>query len=72
MKNKSNLVTGETYTLSELFSGERRIIIPDLQRDYCWGCVETPARNEESDLVLGFVKELVKYSKKISDAIINI
>ena len=37
MRNKINFISGETYTLAELFSGNRKIIIPDLQRDYCWG-----------------------------------
>ena len=35
--NKINFITGTNYTLSELFSDEGKIIIPDLQRDYCWG-----------------------------------
>lgn len=26
-----------TYTLSELFGGEVSLVIPDMQRDYCWG-----------------------------------
>lgn len=26
-----------TFTLSELFGGEVSLVIPDLQRDYCWG-----------------------------------
>lgn len=51
MPNKINLITGETYTLKELFSGCRRIIIPDLQRDYCWG-------NKEHNLVNGFLNTL--------------
>lgn len=51
MPNKINLITGETYTLSELFSGHRRIIIPDLQRDYCWG-------NDCNNLVGGFIDTL--------------
>ena len=29
--------SGKEYTLAEIFSGEIRIVIPDLQRDYCWG-----------------------------------
>lgn len=37
MENKINFITGKTYTLTELFSGNYKIIIPDLQRDYCWG-----------------------------------
>jgi len=27
---------GERYTLEQLFSEDNKIIIPDLQRDYCW------------------------------------
>jgi uncharacterized protein with ParB-like and HNH nuclease domain len=58
MRNKINFITGETYTLGELFSGIRRIIIPDLQRDYCWGNEEHTA--EKKELVSGFVKSLVE------------
>ena len=57
MKNKINFVTGETYTLAELFSGNRRIIIPDLQRDYCWGDQTHTA--EKKELVSGFVETLM-------------
>lgn len=56
MKNKINFITGETYTLSELFSGERKIIIPDLQRDYCWG--DEIHTEEKKELVSGFVGNL--------------
>lgn len=48
-KNEINFITGESYTLSELFSGSRRIIIPDLQRDYCWG----DETNQKSSGVIG-------------------
>lgn len=58
MPNKINLITGETYTLSELFSGNRRIIIPDLQRDYCWGNKDDKAGS--ISLVEGFVETLLK------------
>lgn len=33
----SNLRNGEEFSLSELFSHDNKIVIPDLQRDYCWG-----------------------------------
>lgn len=33
----NKLESGETYPLSYILSGDNRIIIPDLQRDYCWG-----------------------------------
>ena len=60
MANKINFITGETYTLAELFSGERRIIIPDLQRDYCWGDENNiKSTGEEGELVSGFVNNLL-------------
>ena len=60
MANKINFITGETYTLAELFSGERRIIIPDLQRDYCWGDENnTKSTGEKGELVSGFVNNLL-------------
>lgn len=58
MKNKINFISGEIYTLSELFSGERRIIIPDLQRDYCWG--DEIHTDEKKELVSGFVTTLIE------------
>jgi uncharacterized protein with ParB-like and HNH nuclease domain len=58
MKNKINFITGETYNLSELFSGTRKIIIPDLQRDYCWG--DKTHTTEKKELVSGFVSTLIE------------
>lgn len=58
MSNKINLITGETYTLCELFSGKRRIIIPDLQRDYCWGSKNDKISSHS--LVDGFIETLLK------------
>jgi len=61
MANKINFITGETYTLAELFSGERRIIIPDLQRDYCWGDeVNVKSTGEIGELVSDFIKNLIE------------
>lgn len=50
------MITGETYTLSELFSGNIRVIIPDLQRDYCWG--DPTHTDKKIDLVSNFVENL--------------
>lgn len=59
MANKINFITGETYTLAELFSGERQIIIPDLQRDYCWGSSSNrKASGETGELVSDFIDNL--------------
>lgn len=35
-----SLTSGNSYPLSTIFNGKRSIIIPDLQRDYCWGTVK--------------------------------
>lgn len=60
MANKINFITGETYTLAELFSGERQIIIPDLQRDYCWGNDDNiRSTGETGELVTGFINNLI-------------
>lgn len=37
MSSNSELKSGNYYTLGNLFSDEKKIVIPDLQRDYCWG-----------------------------------
>lgn len=65
MSNKINFITGETYTLAELFSENRFVIIPDLQRDYCWG-------NPENELVSGFIGSLIKQFKEQEDEEFNL
>ena len=62
MKNKINFVSGETYTLAELFSGNRKIIIPDLQRDYCWG--DNVQSDDRKELVSEFVQTLMEQFDK--------
>jgi hypothetical protein len=60
-KNKINFITGETYTLADLFSGNRRIVIPDLQRDYCWGNeTNKKASGEVGELVSDFINNLIE------------
>lgn len=62
----NSLVTGEVYTLFKLFSKDNVVIIPDLQRDYCWGTktidrnlahdfVRNIKDNDKSDLSLGLI-----------------
>lgn len=67
-RNKINFVTGETYTLAELFSGNRRIVIPDLQRDYCWGNeTNKKSTGETGELVADFISNLIGlYDNKVS------
>lgn len=53
MKIKS----GNTYSLSEIFQGENnKIVIPDLQRDYCWG-------SSERNLAGSFIQSLMSLNK---------
>lgn len=55
--NDIRLTGGENYPLSVLFSGENdKIVIPDLQRDYCWG-------NEDVNLVGPFIDTLLNLDK---------
>ena len=50
------LKSGETYKITDLFTDKRHIIIPDLQRDYCWGDKKHGDNNIE--LVSGFLDSL--------------
>ena len=50
------LESGNNYNIGQLFCGDNdKIIIPDLQRDYCWG-------NPDKNLVKGFVEGLLEMS----------
>ena len=52
-----NLESGKNYTISQLFCGDNdKIMIPDLQRDYCWG-------DEDKELVKGFIDDLLEMDK---------
>lgn len=62
--NKKTLESGKEYTLSDLFSGKNKIIIPDLQRDYCWGDKAWDKNVEKhTELVSGFVDNLLEMFK---------
>lgn len=48
------LESGNNYKICQIFCGDNnKIMIPDLQRDYCWG-------NPENNLVKGFVDGLLE------------
>lgn len=59
MKNIVKLESGKTYTLSQIFSENFTIAVPDLQRDYCWG-LETYDKTgrQQGELVSGFLTSL--------------
>ena len=63
--NIKTFESGQPYTLSQLFSGKNKIIIPDLQRDYCWGDNVWNDKGEKStELVSGFVDNLISIFKE--------
>lgn len=70
IRNKINFITGETYTLAELLSGERKIVIPDLQRDFCWG--DAVHTDEKKELVTDFVNTLIDLYKWKSVSKLNL
>ena len=55
----SKLISGNPYSLKEIFAGDNdKIIIPDLQRDYCWG--NPYSNNSEESLVDSFLDSILK------------
>lgn len=72
MANKINIITGENYTLAELFSEERQIIIPDLQRDYCWGNNNNTKVSGKGELVSDFVNNLIDQFKSKDKESLNL
>ena len=54
-------ISGEEYNLKNIFGGRAKIVIPDLQRDYCWG-LETYDKNNkrQGELVTQFVTGLIE------------
>jgi hypothetical protein len=60
--------SGKEYTLANIFSGENRIIIPDLQRDYCWGDnVHDKEGKSIPELVSGFIDNLKDVFNEFND-----
>ena len=57
----NSLITGKSYKLTDLFSKDNKIIIPDLQRDYCWG---TTSDKDGNNLVAKFFDSLYENKEK--------
>lgn len=61
----STLRNGEEFSLKELFSHDNKIVIPDLQRDYCWGdSAYIEQEKSQKELVSGFVGDYLLTSFK--------
>ena len=63
----SNLKNGESCSIKELFSGDNKIIIPDLQRDYTWG--DEKHGSEKKELVTDFCNSLYEMFVEKKDKI---
>ena len=57
--NNQYLTSGEEYPLAKIFSGGIKIVIPDLQRDYCWGDHAYDKDGNAHELVTRFVSSLI-------------
>ena len=62
MNKDSKYISGNEYCLRELLGGDTKMIIPDLQRDYCWGdrAYANPNDKNPRELVSDFVKNIVE------------
>ena len=62
MNKVISFISGKEYSLADLFGGDTKIIIPDLQRDYCWGnyAVTDPKSSKTKELVSDFVKNIIE------------
>ena len=61
MNNFNKFISGKEYSLKDLFGDDNQIVIPDLQRDYCWGdnaCTGKDSKPQE--LVSGFLKNIIE------------
>ncbi len=58
------MIQGAFNLLTALFSDNNKLIIPDLQRDYCWG--ETVPNGKKTSLVYNFTNDLVNDAQKQS------
>ncbi|MGI6291196.1 MAG: DUF262 domain-containing protein [Bacteroidales bacterium] len=50
------LVSGESYTIKEIFKENLKIVIPDMQREYCWA--HTISENYKKPLVETFINDV--------------
>ena len=62
MNKATKFISGNEYNLSQLFGGDNKIVIPDLQRDYCWGDNAFVSSNDKKprELVSDFVKNIIE------------
>ena len=62
MNKMIKYISGCEYSLKHLFGDDTKVMIPDLQRDYCWGDNAFVDLNEKKprELVSDFIKNIVE------------
>ena len=60
MSKTNTFISGKEYSLRKLFGDDTKIVIPDLQRDYCWGNNALTTDRQHHELVTNFVKNIVE------------
>ena len=59
MNTNARIESGKECSLADLFYGNNKVVIPELQRDYCWGKDAWIKKEKRfADLVSGFVTSL--------------
>ncbi|GAB7140998.1 hypothetical protein RsTz2092_09560 [Deferribacterales bacterium RsTz2092] len=65
------LNSSKEYSLSEIFSEDMVIVIPDMQRDYCWGSEawsgDGTNKGNYRELVSGFIDNLIELKEAKSE-----
>lgn len=55
---KTTLTSGNSYSIQNIFGDDYKIVIPDMQREYCWATAKPD--NETKSLITLFVEDLIK------------
>ena len=58
----NKIENGRNCTIGMLFSGDNKVVIPDMQREYCWAKTINPITGQS--LVYNFVQDIVKLHTK--------
>lgn len=61
----SSLSTGKSYYLVDIFNSERRVCIPDMQRDYCWATTKADNNLSLVELFLQSIKTMAERDEPI-------
>jgi uncharacterized protein with ParB-like and HNH nuclease domain len=52
------LTSGDSYSIKEIFSGNNKIVVPDMQREYCWAYTLSEQNNKS--LVENFISDITQ------------